>query len=504
MKTASTVFAPSFDSAEMLAWAAGLGLTVGLWFLLVHGQMDLLFALVIFGVLLIASLRDSASGAVLTLVYLLLMGDIRRIVAASFGQPKLDLLLLIAPAIALFLALPLLVRVRLKESLSKAMLLLLVVMIIEVFNPQQGGLTVGISGALFYIAPVLWFWIGRRFCSPRVAERLLYYGIYPLALLAAVMGLCQTFIGFLPYQQTWIQLMAKSYSSLHVGGSIRAFGFSVSGAEYATLVAMSATGVIAAFFASKRLWVFAFPLFLTAMILASARNLVIKLIFALAVVWTLRAGKQLSPRALFRVGLFASVGLAAVMGLASRFSSSTKPVYEKNAAAQNALEHQAGGFAHPFDKRFSTAGVHSKMLANGIAQGFTSPLGHGLGATTGAVKKFGGGTDVGSSEVDFSDMFISLGLVGGLTYAYIIFITLMASLRYVQRVDRSVSLPVLALLATTASAWLIPGQYSISSIVFFLIGALVYEGEQTGPPISRVAIDQRSSAIVMPTPLMQN
>lgn len=450
-----------------------------LWVLLLHEQMDLLCAMLIGVSLLLIAVKNKASAAIMTIGYLTIMGDIRRMVAASFGQPKLDLLLLVGPVVALTLAAPTLVGLRLKDRMSKAMLLLLVIMVLEIFNPQQGGVTVGISGALFYIAPVLWFWVGRRFASPAVVGRLLYHCIFPLALLAACLGIFQNFVGFLPYQQAWINLASKTYTSLHVGGSIRAFGFSVSGAEYATLLTFGAAGTAAAYFGSKRLWAFACPILVVAVVLASARTLVIKLIFTLAIVWTVREGKKLGSRALLRLGVFTVGGLSFVFVIASHFSSGSGPSYEKGAAVQNALVHQAGGLAHPLDQRYSTAGTHGKMIASGVMQGIVNPIGRGLGATTQASRKFGGDGSTGSSEIDFSDMFISLGLVGGLTYLFVIFEGARYAISYVQKVQRSIALPTLAILTSTVTAWLIGGQYSTSSMVFFLIGALVYEDNLT-------------------------
>jgi hypothetical protein len=161
--------------------------------------------------------------------------------------------------------------------------------------------------------------------------------------------------------------------------------------------------------------------------------------------------------------------------VASHFASSGDEPAQNQSAVQDALSHQAGGLSHPFDEHYSTAGIHETLMIRAIAQGFTYPIGHGLGSTTSAGVKFGEGTASGSSEVDFSDMFISLGLVGGILYLYIIFATGRAALRYSQAVKLSVSLPVLAILICSLASWLIGGQYSTSSMIFFIIGGLVYE-----------------------------
>jgi hypothetical protein len=114
------------------------------------------------------------------------------------------------------------------------------------------------------------------------------------------------------------------------------------------------------------------------------------------------------------------------------------------------------------------------MFWSGILQGVYYPIGHGLGSTTAAAAKFGGDPTEGSSEVDFSDMFISLGLIGGLTYIFVVGHTMHKALEYLRTVKRSISLPVMAILTSTLGSWLIGGQYSTSSLLFFLIGALTY------------------------------
>jgi hypothetical protein len=460
---------------EFQMWIGGFMLMSCLWLLMLKGQMDLLCALVIFGSLLLISFRDRAAAALLTIAFLNLLGDIRRIVAASFGQPTLDLLLLVGPGLAVVLAFPMLSRVRIRDPLSKAMIVLLVVMIGEIFNPQQGGLSVGVSGILFYITPVLWFWVGRELASPAVVERLLYNVLFPLAVAAGILGLCQNFIGFLPYEQAWIDIASKTYVVLHVGNAIRAFGFSVSSSEYAELLAMGAAGTAAAFFGSRRNWFIAFPLLVTTVVLASSRGVLIRLILSLTVVWAVRKGGQFRLRGLAYAGSLALVSLIAIGLMASRFTPASGVPSQKDSATQSLLAHQTGGFAHPLDPRYSTAGIHSEMILYGIKEGFTDPIGHGLGSTTLAATKFGGDPNTSSSEMDISDMFIGLGLLGGPVYLYIVFAAIRRAFAYTQSVRLTVSLPVLGVLVSTLSTWMIGGQYSTSAVVFFLIGALAYD-----------------------------
>ena len=138
------------------------------------------------------------------------------------------------------------------------------------------------------------------------------------------------------------------------------------------------------------------------------------------------------------------------------------------------MSHQLGGLAHPFDKKYSSAGLHSQMVSNGFLSGLTNPLGHGLGSTMFAAQKFGAEATEGSSELDFSDMFIALGAPGGVIFILMTIYGLRAAMRYLQETRRDVGLPVFAILVATLGGWLIEGQYSTCSLIFFLLGSLVY------------------------------
>ena len=108
------------------------------------------------------------------------------------------------------------------------------------------------------------------------------------------------------------------------------------------------------------------------------------------------------------------------------------------------------------------------------------PLGHGLGSTTFAAQKFGSASEPGSSELDFSDMFISLGMIGGVLYIAVATFGIRAALRYVRETRLRIGLPVLAILISTLGGWLMEGQYSTCSLVFFILGSLVYQEHGRG------------------------
>jgi hypothetical protein len=470
-------------------WLGGGLLLIVLWGMLIAGQVNLLCTVVIAIPLLLLAVYDKESAVLWTLVYLILLGDIRRIIVQIAAPSTFDPLLLIAPAVTTVLVVPLLGSLKLREPLSKAVLGLLVIMGLEVLNPKQGSLSIGLSGAFFYIIPVMWFWIGRSLGSVALVETIIFRVVLPLGIIAGIFGLCQSFIGFLPYQQAWIAAVARTYTSLYVGSSVRAFGFSVSAAEYATLVECSTALIVAAYFASRRLWMAALPILATALLLSGGRGLTIKLVVVLCVLWIVRKGR-LNPAKLIGMAVLGGLALLSLSLIAGHFAGSADAGQRGGSAAQEALMHQLGGLAHPFDKKYSSAGLHTNMVATGFLEGFTSPLGHGLGSTTFASRKFPADSDWGSSELDFSDMFISLGLVGGLLYLGMAVFGVHAAFKYFRETKLSVGIPVLAILLATLGGWLIDGQYSTCSLVFFILGSVVHQRRAGGASVWNTSIEQ--------------
>ena len=490
MRNAATYSTTRVVPAEVYLWSGGILLILALWFILLQGQFHLLAAIIIGSTLMALSVTNKPLAISLTFAYLFLMGDIRRLIAVIAPQPQYDPLLLIGPAMAMFLAVPFLFRLTLRDNLSKAMLALLAFMTLEIANPLQGGLAVGLSGAFFYIVPVLWFWIGRSLASPALIERVLYKVVLPLATVAAVLGLCQTFLGFLPFEQAWINSATRVYTSLYIGSSIRAFGFSVNAAEYATLLSFGILIIVAAAFARKRAFIILLPLLGGALLLESSRGFIVKSVFALSIAWIMRKGQKLKPSTIVRMAGLGAGSLIVLSLVASRLTPSSSPPSSHNTSAQEAMSHQLGGLGHPFDSKYSTAGTHASMISASLSRGLTHPLGFGLGYTTFAAEKISGGPSVeGSSEVDLSDMFTALGLIGGAVYLLVAFFVLQGAVRYVRIAPLKVSVPVLAMAFESFGGWLVGGQYSSSALLFLLFGALSYAPNQI--PFRRITLDEK-------------
>ena len=416
------------------------------------------------------SVRSPATGAALTLGFLAVLGDFRRYAGYFEGYPSSDALLLVAPVSAFFLCCLASVsgnRVRGSGGLSMTVLLLAALMVAQIFNPAQGGLVVGLGGALFYLVPLLWFWIGRVYADRAAVELVLRRVIVPVGVAAAALGLWQSLRGLLPFEAAWAQMTNSytvNYNALFISEDVvRAFGFFNSGAEYTRFLLLTSVIIVALWLTDRSRWIWALPALLVAIFLASSRGPVVFLVATVVVLWAVRGRSRAAwlPR-------FAAAGVvgfsllaAVLLGLKASHVSNRVDVL---------VSHQVEGLLDPGNVEKSTAVGHVTLTAQGVLEGFLSPAGRGLGATTLAGSKFG--TGVYSAEMDFANVFYSLGFLGGLLYLTIIALAIGRALAVWNGRRTGVELAMLAVLVSTLTAWMIGGEYSIAAIVWFVVGAV--------------------------------
>lgn len=246
------------------------------------GNLQLIASTLLLCLYVAATVLRPALGLGLVCVTVPFLGMLRRILYQQ-SQTSFDTLLLVIP---LYSALMLLVIVTihrdrfhtiLRQSLTSRLLLgLMLILLIQVFNPLQGGLTVGLAGALFYIVPLCWYFIGRLYLTERTMKGILSIFIVA-SVIAAGYGLMQTLVGFPDFDTYWTSQVSKgSYAALYVGGTIRAFGPATSAAEYAGFLSSGLACLLALVVFRKRLVVLA-PIALlgAALFLESSRTIII-------------------------------------------------------------------------------------------------------------------------------------------------------------------------------------------------------------------------------------
>jgi hypothetical protein len=451
----------------------GAAFIVPMMYLMMHGQMRILATLIFLVVLLILWRISRTLAMCATFAYLTLLGDIRRIVDMSAGSAGLDPLLIVGAIFSLYLALPLFFNLRLTDKLSKIVIALLGVMILEIFNPKQGSLFVGISAGLFWVVPIFWFWIGRSYATEEMVSKILLGVIAPLGIAAAFLGLYQNFVGFLPWEQAWINTaIASGYTALSLGyGKIRAFGFSVSAVEFVISMVVT-TMIIAPLIKSKKaIYSIFLPVLFAAIFLGSSRTAILRVIFGFAAIWSVRGYAERRGKVVPRMILAFVLGLGALGYSVSHVASDEATLTDKSSKADVSTSHVVQGLADPVNH--STAGVHTAMFTYGIISGFTNPVGYGLGSVTLAADKFGGGDNtMGSSEIDVSDSFIALGLIGGICFVLMMVYTVRYLLEYLTHGKKNLTYMLVGIFAATLGGWIAQGQYALAPLLCFLIGFL--------------------------------
>jgi hypothetical protein len=451
-------------TAIVLSVAAFLLVALPLPYLLRFDHSHVVTAGILAALLVALSFYSERGAITASMVFLAILGDYRRYSGYFAGFPKNDPLLLVAPAVALFLLAHALLRGRSAPATAVARLVLglMLLMLVEVFNPAQGGLQVGFAGALIYLAPLLWFWVARSYASVAFAETFTFGMVMAIGAAATALGLYQTYFGLLPFEQQWVEQIG--YQALYISDEVvRAIGFFSSSAEYQRYLIVVTVTTVALWLTTRSRLILLLPLFLLAIFLSAARGPVIMVVLGAGVVWAISARnvRAWAPR----LAVAAALGGAALMAVLLLLQSSSI-----GGRVAPLIERQVGGLLDPGNLEKSTAKGHLQMIADGLLSGITSPAGEGLGATTFAAEKYGARSR--NAEVDIANLMISVGVLGGLLYLVIVLGVLWKALRW-WRVERApYALVMVGILVATLGGWLIGGEYSVAALLWFQIGLM--------------------------------
>lgn len=413
--------------------------------------------------LLLYILRGSAACIIFAFVYCCLMGGIRRWLMPVLGYPGQDVFLMISPIFAILYCLTLAFtrRLPMDTPLSKMVLALIVVMSAQIFNPIQGPLVVGLAGAMFYIVPLLWFYIARRFGTVELARKWLWL-LIGIGIAASLHGLYQGFVGFTASETQWGQMSDNIASN--VGGVMRPLSTFTHSGEYVFFLC-KALMLLWAFWLWRRnfLLLLPIPLLAVAAFLVGSRGAVVVTLACLVALYAVqgRTLRSWIPRG----------GLALIIGVFGMYYS-LRQVQEQThpQSTQAVIDHQVSGLLNPLDTNKSTVGIHGQMLMVGFSSAFSNPLGRGLGITTMAASKYGGMSE--STEMDITNMFVSLGLIGGILYLAIVVHVFIMALRYWHRTRSIEALGILGILLISPGFWMNGGLYAHAMYIWVCIGIL--------------------------------
>jgi hypothetical protein len=425
--------------------------------------LRLLAALVIAFLLISLALSRPAAGVVATFVYLVFMELLRRVLIPASAWLTFDPLLLVGPLVSVLLMVKLFVLERRRmapDLLSGLITAMLVLTFLEVANPTGYGFGSNLAGLLYAAAPLFWFYVGRGVVTDSLSDRLLGLMIV-LAIIIGAYGLYQTQVGDPPWDTNWLNTTG-GYNSLNVGDTVRAFGTFASSAEYALFLGSGLAAAVAFALRGRTITLLGVPLLAVCLFLSSGRAALITAFAAVVVMLGLRTHR---PKMALIVTLCT---LAAAYGGVKAIGSSL------GAGSSNDLvSHQLGGVTDPLNPNSSTLLLHWTLVRNGVEKGVTHVIGRGPGVTNNAagVGQQSNSQQTQATEVDISNAFVGLGVVGGVLYLLIVGMVLWKAVSD-YFAGREAMLPVIGLLIAGLGQWLIGGDYALSPFTWLLIGGV--------------------------------
>lgn len=448
-----------------LLYPLALGLGASLALAQLHVSMRLLLTV---GASLAAGLAVflwPSVTVVAIMAWLPILGLVRRMLIPVAGWSTNDPLLLIGPLIVLLYCAQHNVYRRPWNLLTSLMVIVLGICIVEALSPLGAGIRANMVGSLFITMPLLWYFVGRTVHRTAVEWILRALPFAAVPLLAY--GMHQVFLGFLPWDQSWLDIAQSSYGALGLGTFIRPFGTFPSSAEYESFLLCATVVSFGMCFRTRGLLRLAYPVlglaYWTGAFFAGSRTGMVTCVAAVGTLWAYRAdaGRTL------RLVMVAAAVLAGYLVFLHGHQYSVPTSAASSSAESVIVGHQLQGLSQPFNNKTSTLPGHLHMLLLGIGAGLHHPLGEGIGIITLAGSHFGSSSM--SSEMDVTNMFVAGGVLGGMAYGVTFFAILVGAFR--RRGAHSLAEYVLpGVLLVTFGQWLNGGYYFVSSLVWLLVG----------------------------------
>jgi hypothetical protein len=351
--------------------------------------------------------------------------------------------------------------------LSALVAALSVIAVLEVFNPRQGSVRAGAVGLVFWLVPMLWFWVGRAFADERVLRAT--FALFAVAgVLTSVYGLSQSIAGFPPWDDQWIR--DHGYGALFIGdpfrGGSRPFAFMSSSVEYSLMVALGLFLLVLFLVAAgrRREFLLAFVLLVcvgvsTAALASSGFRTAIVTLF---VAFLACAVIRLRPRA------------PVVLGLVAVILASYGALWLLNAESWSgdgtigSMRRVVVGLRNPFDAADSTLPDHLDIAWRGFERGWDEPLGMGTGTTYFPNERYA--RFVQDTEFDVSNGGVAFGIAGiVLTGVALLWGLGIAAARAWRRPDL-LHLAVFGLLVISFRFWWNGAHYALAPLLWLALG----------------------------------
>lgn len=401
-----------FPLSGFVAWAINTGGEALRW-LGLGGLTSLML------IPLIVSLE---AGMIAMLVFEPLRGFLRRAQYLFLPYTATDPIHTLTPLVTVVALAMLLRRQRLgifrASPLALPVSILGFIYLLQVFNPLQGGLSVGLSGALFMLVPVVWFYFGQTIKGSFVLT--VFKMMVVIGILTSLYGLYQLAYGFPSFEQYWVD-NTEFYNSISVGHVKRALGTFSSAEEwgrYIELAAIVAFGFVVG--AKNRLrgiaWLLAGAGLSTMLLLTGQRTAMFGLILGVLIFVLIGAR---SGRAVFARLMLVLIPALLVTILAKAPTNDDMLSHGEDERMGAVLSHTARGTLRPTEE----ASLQERLtnwtfLATDLIP--YRPFGIGLGGTSLGAWRFNSALDLPPIDSYFISTVITCGLPTALLFIWIL------------------------------------------------------------------------------------
>ena len=425
-------------------------------------------------------------------------GLLRRAQYLFVDYASQDPIHLLTPIVTL-LAFALLIRSRRLEifhatPLAGAVSFLGLIYLIEIFNPLQGSLFVGLAGALFMFVPLVWFYFGQSVNEELISKILRLTVI--LGLFTSLYGVYQLVQGYPGFEQYWLE-HTDFYDSINVGHVRRALATFSSAEEwgrYAEFGAIAAFGFAAGArrFAVRSGWFLSGAALLGAVLLTGQRTAVFGLMLGVTALVLL--GAPTLPRAFIRLGLLL-LPVALVVVFVSPPTDQEMWSKGENETRSTLLSHTQRGTLKPADEEsFQIRLENWTYLLTSVVP--YRPLGAGLGAGSLGEARFKSDSDLPAIDSFILVVAVSCGIPGALLFVWILGRATWLSLTMARGgasdqsglITRRIVAALMPALVLNSVFGLTFTLYSVAPLAWLLIGWISAEAMRTRGEIEREVI----------------
>jgi len=364
--------------------ATGLGLTIAV--LLSNGEMRaiVLLLLTILGLVCLSPKR----GIYIILVFLPFMYFLRRQVLHFNEFSKTDPILLFPPlvTIAMFLGYMIFYTADFYKYIRRSLLMKLLVALqvlyfLEIFNPLQGSLLVGVAGAMYFMIPMLWVFMGLLLDERGI--RRIFMIVMVIGTITAAYGMYQHSFGLSDVEK--YEAESKNFVMIF-GAKVRVMSTFSSTGDFSFYASITAFLAFAHFWRARTNLTYFVPagLAASAMFWGSVRGTMFGLAFSI-IMFLIVQGRN-RPQILLRA-IMACVVVGSIYGYL--YTYTPIEIWEVSRSKDPFVVRSVSGLAHPTEESSFNARVENWTYV--VKSSFTEyPAGRGLGSTTLAARKFEG------------------------------------------------------------------------------------------------------------------